>query len=65
MVLIPGFLWWTLSYSVYRGDHQVRLQHTPALALSSLTDSSGKPLDLPAELGRHRATLLIFFRGYW
>ncbi len=68
-LLLAGFVWWTHSYSTYRGLAGAPQAGTDMLERWGgdlrLRDSAGEPFDLPAALGADRATLLVFYRGYW
>jgi hypothetical protein len=66
-VLALFFAYWTLIYSEY-GEANAPPPGKPLaaeLAGANLVDSSAVPFDLPGFMGRHRATLLVFYRGYW
>lgn len=67
-LLIGLFSWWVLVYSSYpdesggTGEGEVV---AGAVGEARLVDATGRELALADVLGRRKATLLVFFRGWW
>jgi hypothetical protein len=66
--ILGGFAWYTLFYSSYpRRDLAIAAGDGLAnrLAGIEIETSAGEPFRPLDELGRSRATLLVFYRGWW
>ena len=67
--LTGAFTWYTLDYSSYRDETPPSLAvgaRFAELASLNLPDASGEVVPLlPAASAEHRATLIVFYRGFW
>ncbi len=59
------FVWYTLDYSTYSGDASAAVETSFAEQLEGLTlaSHSGEPVQVFRE--GERATLYVFYRGFW
>ena len=64
-LLLLFFMWWTLSYSAYREPHGVKVGEIASMNGLRLTDSDGASFNLAEAVASNKATLLVFYRGYW
>lgn len=65
LFLAASYTWYTLDFSTYDArDHGVRTgQAVAGLTSLSLVDHDGQPTSVLANT--QRATLLVFYRGFW
>ena len=68
ILLVLLFAWWVLFYSDYPDEERGAVAGEVVqgqLAGARLVDSTGKEVLMGDVLGERRATLLVFFRGWW
>ncbi len=65
VALLGGFLWYTLSFSVYPPG-EAKLKPGDELPDVTVKASTGEELDLREEVEETKAgALLVFYRGHW
>jgi len=61
------FTWWTLSFSAYPESEHIRAGETPPglMGVTALSADDGQVFDLAGTVGKAKAALFVFYRGYW